>query len=103
MTINKSSVITKSVFLGVFDTKFQKQAAEAETQQESDNEEEDIGGIFKKVSKQQQKLKSEKDNMNLMESSLMFPWNTATKDWTEEEVSVLSFSTSTSTNFSSTE
>lgn len=78
-------------FLGVFDTKFQKQAAETEAQQESDNEEEDIGGIFKKVSKQQQKLKSDKDNMNLMESSLMFPWNTATKDWTDEEVSVLLF------------
>lgn len=87
--INPILLLKMCVFLGVFDTKFQKQAAETEAQQESDNEEEDIGGIFKKVSKQQQKLKSDKDNMNLMESSLMFPWNTATKDWTDEEVSVL--------------
>lgn len=50
------------------------------------NDDEEIGGMFKKVSKAQHILQSRKDNMNLTESSLMFPWNTATKDWTTEEV-----------------
>lgn len=70
----------------VFDSRYQKGFTAAADEVDSDNDEEDIGGIFKKVSKHQQKMKLDKDNMNLTESSLMFPWNTVTKDWTAGEV-----------------
>ncbi|CAG9761928.1 unnamed protein product [Ceutorhynchus assimilis] len=84
--ISTSQNLMKLVY-GVFDAQYQK--AQQETQNEASSDEEDIGGIFKKVSKDQQKKKLEKDNMNLTESPLMFPWNTVTKDWTEEENKVL--------------
>ncbi|XP_050315888.1 ribosome biogenesis protein BMS1 homolog [Anthonomus grandis grandis] len=86
--VSSSQNLMKLVY-GVFDAKYQKDLADSQQKEEQSEEEGDIGGIFKKVSKAQEKLKSDKDNMNLMESSLMFPWDTATKDWTQEENKVL--------------
>ena len=80
-------MIPNELFLGVFDSKYQKELADSNKQQESESDTEDIGGLFKKVSKDQRKLKLDKDSMDLTESCLRFPWNTECKDWTDEEVS----------------
>ncbi|XP_066262376.1 ribosome biogenesis protein BMS1 homolog [Euwallacea similis] len=86
--IHGSQNLMKLVY-GVFDSHHEKQKADLENQENSDSDSADIGGIFKKISKDQRKLKAEKDNMNLMDSPLMFPWNTETKDWTDKENKIL--------------
>ncbi|KAF7268429.1 hypothetical protein GWI33_018439 [Rhynchophorus ferrugineus] len=63
----------------VFDTK------EKHVDKTSDHEDDIDELLTKKVTREQEKILLEKDNMDLVESSLMFPWNTATKDWTSEE------------------
>ncbi|XP_060536199.1 ribosome biogenesis protein BMS1 homolog [Cylas formicarius] len=65
---------------GVFDSKHLKEASE---EADLDEEMEEVGGFLKKVSRDQQKIKTEKDTINLLESPLMLPWNAATKDWTD--------------------
>ncbi|KAG5892001.1 hypothetical protein JTB14_007749 [Gonioctena quinquepunctata] len=65
---------------GVYDSK-----PSTETEEHEDLNEDDIGGLFKKVSKDQQKIKQNKDTMNLTESSLILPWNSAIKDWLETD------------------
>nr|CAH7762250.1 unnamed protein product [Callosobruchus chinensis] len=67
---------------GVFSTKQSSHTENGEADRE-DDEEENIGGLFKKVSKEQQNAKVSKDTMNLTESSLSAPWNSAVKDWLE--------------------
>ncbi|XP_066142906.1 ribosome biogenesis protein BMS1 homolog [Euwallacea fornicatus] len=82
--IHGSQNLMKLVY-GVFDSRYERQKLDSENQENSESDSADIGGIFKKVSKEQQELKAEKDNMNSKDSPLMFPWNTETKDWTDEE------------------
>ncbi|XP_050504650.1 ribosome biogenesis protein BMS1 homolog [Diabrotica virgifera virgifera] len=64
---------------------FQEESAESEIKKEDEDEDNEIGGLFKKVSKEQHELKQNKDVMNLTESSLMLPWNAVMKDWTESD------------------
>ncbi|KAL1497516.1 hypothetical protein ABEB36_008462 [Hypothenemus hampei] len=71
---------------GVFEPSYQKGLKETEQEELSENENQtDIGGLFRKASKHQEKLKSDRDRQNLMESSLMFSWDTKTKDWTDKQ------------------
>nr|CAI5861220.1 unnamed protein product [Callosobruchus analis] len=67
---------------GIFSTKHSLHTENGEADRE-DGEEENIGGLFKKVSKEQHNAKVSKDTMNLTESSLSSPWNSAVKDWLE--------------------
>lgn len=72
--------------LGIFDSKHNLATQENES---SSDDEDDIGGLFKKVSRDQEKLKLNKDSMNLTESSLMLPWGAFTRDWLDADVSTL--------------
>ncbi|XP_030765681.1 ribosome biogenesis protein BMS1 homolog [Sitophilus oryzae] len=66
---------------GVFDLKHKEKEV---IEENSDNDSvEDL--ITRNVTKEQEKIRLEKDTMDLTESALIFPWNTATKDWTTEE------------------
>lgn len=57
------------------------------TKEENEESEDEIGGLFKKVSKEQQKLIMHKDNLNLTDSSLMMPWsNSSEENWLEPKV-----------------
>ncbi|EFA08649.2 ribosome biogenesis protein BMS1 homolog [Tribolium castaneum] len=69
---------------GVFEKNNRNEDEETQTEPEED-EEETIGGLFKKVSRAQQKLKLDKDTMNLPESSLIQPWNAPVRDYLTEE------------------
>lgn len=83
---NAGQNLMKLVY-GIFDIKNSKKQEE-ETQnasEDDDEEEENIGGLFKKASRTQQKLKLEKDTMDLVETSLILPWNAPTKDWLEDQ------------------
>lgn len=64
---------------------FQEESNEKEDETK-EMEQDEIGGLFKKVTKEQHQLKQNKDVMNLPESSLMLPWNAIMKDWTLPEV-----------------
>ncbi|ENN71782.1 hypothetical protein D910_02524 [Dendroctonus ponderosae] len=77
---NNNQNLMKLVYAGV-----QEEYSVDNEETVGNDDEEEIGGMFKKVSRTQHMLQSRKDNMNLIESSLMFPWNTVTKDWTTEE------------------
>lgn len=72
--------------LGIFDSKHKLASEESESSGSDD--EDNIGGLFKKVSRDQEKLKLSKDSMNLTESSLMLPWGTSTRDWLDTDVSI---------------
>ncbi|CAH1999817.1 unnamed protein product [Acanthoscelides obtectus] len=72
---------------GVFSSKNSSHKENIESSKENE-EEEDIGGLFKKVSKEQQNTKVNKDTMNLTESSLSLPWKAAVKDWLEPNVRI---------------
>ncbi|CAH1101523.1 unnamed protein product [Psylliodes chrysocephalus] len=63
---------------------FQEESNEKEDETK-EMEQDEIGGLFKKVTKEQHQLKQNKDVMNLPESSLMLPWNAIMKDWTLPE------------------
>lgn len=59
-------------------------------QSENGEEDDEIGGLFKVVSKEIQKQKKEAHNLNMFESSLFQPWNTdVTKDWLHPENKLL--------------
>lgn len=81
----KSSKNLMKLVYGVFDVKHSKEQEEKEELSDGD----EIGGLFKKVSKDQQILKQSKDSMNLTESTLRMPWNSEMKDWLEEENKML--------------
>lgn len=72
--------------LGIFDSKQKFVAQESES---SSDDEGNIGGLFKKVSRDQEKLKLNKDSMNLTESSLILPWGTFTRNWLDADVSTM--------------
>lgn len=76
--------------VGKYESKFQRELREQQESQKQDNKEEDydIGTMFKVVSHDQQRLKMDKDSMDLVESSLFMPWNSSTKDWLDPEVSL---------------
>lgn len=74
-----------SAFIGKYERKQTKETRENETN-EQDN---DIGGLFRIVSHEQQKHKLEKDSMDLTESSLFMPWKANTKDWLDLNVRLL--------------
>ncbi|XP_018580000.1 ribosome biogenesis protein BMS1 homolog [Anoplophora glabripennis] len=78
---NTNHNIMKLVY-GVFDSKHNFVTQESES---SSDDEDNIGGLFKKVSRDQEKLKLNKDSMNLTESSLMLPWGASTRDWLDTE------------------
>lgn len=61
--------------------KHSEEAQNDQNKSEDSDEHEDIGGLFKKVSRDQQKTKLERDTMNLTESSLMMAWNAPMEDW----------------------
>lgn len=76
----------KTNFLGVFD----KCSSEKENIKEGDEESgEEIGGLFKKVSKEQERVKIDKDNMNLLDSSLNLPWSNPVENWLEPQVKII--------------
>lgn len=58
-------------------------------EQEEQNEKEDIGGLFRIVSHDEQRKKIEKDSLDLIESSLFMPWNADTKNWLDFENKIL--------------
>lgn len=58
-------------------------------EKEVEEEKEDIGGLFKVVSHDEQKKKIEKDSSDLIESSLFAPWNSSVTDWLESENQIL--------------
>ena len=62
---------------------------EESPEDEDQDDEETIGGLFKKAAKTQQKLKLDKDTMNLTETSLILPWNAPTKNWLDEQNKLL--------------
>ncbi|XP_044252680.1 ribosome biogenesis protein BMS1 homolog [Tribolium madens] len=65
---------------GIFNEKQEEEEIKTEPE-----EEETLGGLFKKVSRTQQKLKLDKDTMNLPESALIQPWNAPIRDYLNEE------------------
>ncbi|CAH0550084.1 unnamed protein product [Brassicogethes aeneus] len=65
---------------GVFDAKHNKQQDAAESE-----DDEEIGGLFKKVSKEQEKIRTDKESMDLVESPLSLPWNSNVQNWLEDE------------------
>lgn len=71
-------------FLGIFNVKHLEE--DNVSDEESEDEKNNIGELFKKVSKEQHKLKHNKDIMNLDETSLILPWNAPMKDWLEPQV-----------------
>lgn len=85
---NSTKNIMKLVY-GVFDSRRpQQQAAlkdEEHVDSNSDEEQEELGGLFKVVSQEQKQLKLEKDNMNLLESSLFTTWESSVRNWLDDE------------------
>ncbi|XP_022906506.2 ribosome biogenesis protein BMS1 homolog [Onthophagus taurus] len=69
---------------GVFDKKLRTQMDEElnKNNDESDNDDEEI---FKVVSHEQERLKSEKERLNIIESTLHKPWNIETIDYLQED------------------
>lgn len=72
-----------TIILGKYESKFHKENTE---EMEAETEKEDIGGLFRVASRDEQRKKIEKDSLNLTESSLFMPWNAPTKDWLDPEV-----------------
>lgn len=70
---------------GKYESKFQKEVEEKNLADTQD----DIGGLFKVVSHDEQRKKMEKDSLNLIESSLFTPWNTPVKNWLEHDNKIL--------------
>ncbi|KAI4468203.1 ribosome biogenesis protein [Holotrichia oblita] len=77
--LNTKKNIMRLVY-GVFDNKIDNSDEQYDT-----NDSDEIGGLFKVVSHQQQKLKIERYGMDLEESSLLMPWSTDIQDFTEPE------------------
>lgn len=71
---------------GKYESKFQKEAEEAKR---VEDEQDDIGGLFRAASHDEQRKKIEKDSLNLEESSLFMPWNASVKNWLDFENKVL--------------
>lgn len=60
--------------------------------QDGDNIEDqdgEIGGLFKKVSREQQRVQMDKANLNLTESTLIMPWSNLVTDWLTPQVCIL--------------
>lgn len=70
--------------LGVLDNKYSSENENIEEGDEGSGEE--IGGLFKKVSKDQERLKIDKDNMNLLDTSLIMPWSNPVQNWLGPQV-----------------
>ncbi|XP_017781271.1 PREDICTED: ribosome biogenesis protein BMS1 homolog [Nicrophorus vespilloides] len=84
----KSSKNLMKLVYGVFDNKYLKPQDE-EIEEDSGDDEDNIGGLFKKISVEQQKLKMEKDKMDLIESTLFMPWNSNIRNWIDPENKLL--------------
>ncbi|CAG9864052.1 unnamed protein product [Phyllotreta striolata] len=80
--VNRQTM-NKNLMKLVYD--FQDEHDEKAEEETEDSQENEIGGLFRKVSKEQHQLKRNKDVMNLTESSLMLPWDSPMKDWTLPE------------------
>ncbi|KAK9873822.1 hypothetical protein WA026_002180 [Henosepilachna vigintioctopunctata] len=63
---------------GIFDVKI-KEENKAEISEDNDNFDD---GLLRKVSNQQKKIIMDKESLNAEESSLLQPWNSLTRDWT---------------------
>lgn len=81
----KSSKNLMKLVYGVFDVKHSKDPQIVNEEPEDD----EIGGLFKKISRDQHILKQSKDSMNLVESTLQMPWSAETKDFLEPENKLL--------------
>lgn len=78
---NSTKNIMKLVY-GIFDKKkLNPNESDEECNSSVDDNEDEIGGLFKKVSNQQKNLTLEKEKMNSIESSLFMPWNEDARDW----------------------
>ncbi|KAJ8980502.1 hypothetical protein NQ317_005685 [Molorchus minor] len=75
----------EKTYRGIFQCKRFPATTDIDNNDKSNDDTEEIGGLFKKVSINQQRKNVNKDSMNIFESSLMLPWNTPTKDWSEAE------------------
>nr|XP_022906506.1 ribosome biogenesis protein BMS1 homolog [Onthophagus taurus] len=69
---------------GVFDKKLRTQM-DAELNKNNDESDNDDEEIFKVVSHEQERLKSEKERLNIIESTLHKPWNIETIDYLQED------------------
>ncbi|KAF5291301.1 hypothetical protein FQA39_LY03452 [Lamprigera yunnana] len=59
---------------------------ENDTRETEENEGDEIGGLFKVVSKQVQKTKRDAQNLNMLESSLFHPWSEeVAKNWLDSD------------------
>ncbi|GJQ65989.1 hypothetical protein Trydic_g4082 [Trypoxylus dichotomus] len=68
---------------GVFDNKIEESDKPEDVNEDINDGE--IGGLFKLVSREQQKQKIEKNSMDLLESSLLMPWSSSVEDYTDPE------------------
>ncbi|KAL3286904.1 hypothetical protein HHI36_001390 [Cryptolaemus montrouzieri] len=78
---NSTQNLMKLVY-GVFDIKAKDQLKEDVSGEINEDE---LGGLLRKVSNQQQKIIMDKETMNAEESSLIQPWNSKMRDWTTHE------------------
>ncbi|KRT86470.1 hypothetical protein AMK59_550 [Oryctes borbonicus] len=78
--VHSKKNIMKLVY-GIFDNKIE----ESDKPDDVNVDDGEIGGLFKVVSREQQKRKIEKDSMNLTESSLLMPWSSNVEDYTDPE------------------
>lgn len=65
---------------------FEKNEEQFDQQSSDVDESGEIGGLFRIISRDQQKLKVEPDSMDIIESSLLIPWSTKVENFTHTEV-----------------
>lgn len=70
---------------GVFD-KHGFQLEDKVNEEEENEQEEDIGGLFRLVTSDQKRINEEKEKMNMDETSLFSTWDQEPRDWLDEEV-----------------
>lgn len=75
---------------GVFD-KHGFQLEDKVNEEEENEQEEDIGGLFRLVTIDQKRINEEKEKMNMDETSLFNTWDQEPRDWLDEEVYLILF------------
>lgn len=82
---NSNRNLMKIVY-GSFKSKEFKEGTENGDVKPDDSSDEDVlGGLFKKVSVEEQKRKTNKDSLDLVDSTLMMPWNANVRDWLDNQ------------------
>lgn len=77
-------------FSGVFNTRINKEE-ESENQNDPENSEDELGGLFKKVTDKQRKEQSEKDNKDGFDTSFYQNGHYEVRNWLEVNIDLIKF------------